>query len=101
MLPTTGLLALMTLLTVAGDEPLPGSWADAAQTFGLGPLPPTVDLRNMMAGHVVRRCCESLDAVHVTSRLSLASVLVVPTGDGSDSHTTVVPSLRQYVYLAE
>jgi dienelactone hydrolase len=62
MLSTTGLLALMTLVAAGGDD-APGSWSAAAGEFGLGPVPPTVDLRNMLTRHIVRRCCESLDAV--------------------------------------
>ena len=34
----------------------------AAEPFLLGPAPPTVDLRNMLRGHIVRRSCELLDA---------------------------------------
>lgn len=30
--------------------------------FQLGPVPPKVDLRNMVRTHIVRRCCEQIDA---------------------------------------
>ena len=53
-----------------GDEP---TWADGAEVFALGPVPPKSDLRNMLARHIVRRSCAVLDATAARRRDALAA----------------------------
>ena len=49
------------------------SGAYASKPFELGPVPPTVDLRNMVRRHIVRRCCELIDAGAASRNQAFAS----------------------------
>ena len=57
---STALLAAAVMIMT--DDVSGQSAGYAAQRFELGPVPPTVDLRNMVRAHIVRRCCEGIDA---------------------------------------
>jgi cephalosporin-C deacetylase-like acetyl esterase len=73
MLTSNGIVALMTLLAAGGDSTPPGVWTAEAGRFELGPVPPTIDLRNMLTRHIVQRSCEALDATAERRREALAS----------------------------
>ena len=45
----------------------------AAKPFELGPVPPTVDLRNMVRAHIVRRSCKLLDDAAARRNQAIAS----------------------------
>ncbi len=53
---------------VSGES---GSYA--RKPFELGPVPPTVDLRNMVRAHIVRRCCKLLDDAAARRNKAIAS----------------------------
>jgi dienelactone hydrolase len=53
---------------VAGE-----SWTDLSDSFRLGPVPPTVDLRNMVTEHIVRKGCATLDSTAQARRDAIAS----------------------------
>jgi len=65
---------LIAVLSISGASPSPAQprrYAD--EPFTLGPVPPTVDLRNMVRRHVVRRSCELLDAAAARRNAAFAS----------------------------
>lgn len=69
-----GHFALGLLMVIAmTDRAIAESSSYAAERFGLGPVPPTIDLRNMLRAHVVRRCCELIDAGAARRKQGFAS----------------------------
>ena len=55
-------LVFLVLSLMSAGAAEGGSWVDAAGGCVLGPVPPRVDLRNMLTEHVVRRSCGLLEA---------------------------------------
>lgn len=50
-----------------------GSWSEAAEQFVLGPVAPSLDLRNMLTQYLVRRSCALFDDVARRRREALAA----------------------------
>ncbi|MBX7255898.1 MAG: dienelactone hydrolase family protein [Candidatus Hydrogenedentes bacterium] len=55
-----GLAVVLGVALAHGGER--AKWTEAAKSFGLGPIPATVDLRNMQTRCIVERSCVALDA---------------------------------------
>lgn len=51
------LLALLITSTATAE----GEWTTRAESFALGPVAPSLDLRTMLTNHVVRESCRALD----------------------------------------
>ncbi|MFA6242101.1 MAG: hypothetical protein WC655_14295 [Candidatus Hydrogenedentales bacterium] len=65
------LVLALGMLTACADQPT--RWADAAKSFNLGPIPATVDLRNMQTRFIIQRSCEALDATAARRQEAIAS----------------------------
>ena len=65
------LLVMVSSILMGGDNG--DSWANAAESFALGPAPPRVDLRSMLTKHIVRRSCALLDATARRRREAIAA----------------------------
>jgi len=63
----------LTVVMTMTDRVAGQSGPYAPQRFELGPVPPTVDLRNMVRAHIVRRCCELLDRAAATRSQAIGS----------------------------
>lgn len=55
------------------DAPPVDSWAAAAQSFPLGPVAPSLDLRQMLTRHIVEKSCALLDETAARRRAALAA----------------------------
>lgn len=69
------MLASIVVLLVAatGADAVSGSWTDTAAQFALGPVAPSIDLRNMLTVRLVRRACAELDTLARRRREAFAS----------------------------
>lgn len=63
--------AMLMMATAGADEG--ARWTEAAKDFRMGPVPPTVDLRNMVTRHIVQQSCALLDATAARRRAAFAS----------------------------
>ncbi len=50
----------LTLL-IAATAAAGGEWTTRAESFSLGPMAVSIDLRTMLTNHLVRKCCQALD----------------------------------------
>lgn len=61
-------MLILSLLVVSA-----GPWQEAAETFSMGPVPASLDLRNMQNRYIVERSCSALDACAERRHAALAA----------------------------
>jgi len=58
-------------LLVGADAPPVDLWTVAAQSFPLGPVAPSLDLRQMLTRHIVEKSCALLDETAAAGTFSV------------------------------
>lgn len=72
MTVTEGLVMVMAAF-LSAESGVSAPWFDAAEAFGLGPVPAQADLRMMLTRHIARRSCALLDETVRRRREALAA----------------------------